>query len=120
MAGNIDQAGGLAFGIRNVGNYFVLRVNALEDNLILFQFKDGERHELASMQVPVPSGAWREIAVEVAGAQVTCLLDGRSMLVHHAPAQVGGYIGLWAKADSVTDFCDLALTRPGQVRSVFI
>ncbi|MFI5331183.1 MAG: pyruvate, phosphate dikinase, partial [Desulfobaccales bacterium] len=31
VAGSIDQAGGLACGIKNINNYFVLRVNALED-----------------------------------------------------------------------------------------
>ena len=43
VAGSIDQAGGLAFGIRNVGNYFVFRINALEDNVILFEFVNNKR-----------------------------------------------------------------------------
>jgi pyruvate,water dikinase len=47
--GRIDQAGGLAFGIRNIGNYFVLRVTALEVNLILFEFVNSRRFERQSV-----------------------------------------------------------------------
>ena len=48
IAGSIDQAGGLAFGIRNVGNYFVLRLNTLEDNVILFEFLNNKRLKRAT------------------------------------------------------------------------
>ena len=43
MSGNVDQAGGLAFGIRNINSYFVLRVNALENNVILFEYVNNKR-----------------------------------------------------------------------------
>ncbi|MFP5239132.1 MAG: PEP/pyruvate-binding domain-containing protein, partial [Acidobacteriota bacterium] len=70
VAGVIDQAAGLAFAVRSAGTYLVLRINALEDNLILFAFKDGSRTELASARLPVETGRWRELAVEVRGEAV--------------------------------------------------
>ncbi|MGC2061455.1 MAG: PEP/pyruvate-binding domain-containing protein, partial [Thermodesulfovibrionales bacterium] len=40
-SGRLDRAGGIAFGIRDRENYFVLRTNALEGNVILFEFING-------------------------------------------------------------------------------
>lgn len=47
LRGSIDQAGGLVFGLRDIGNYFVFRINALEDNAILFEFVNNNRIERA-------------------------------------------------------------------------
>ncbi len=115
VSGHIDQAGGLAFGIRTMGDYLVLRVNALEDNVILFAFKDGQRRELASASLPVASGAWTEIAVEIRQNVATGFVDGKPRIIHHFDAPVRGHIGLWSKADSVTDFKGLsAATDEGE------
>ena len=109
VSGSIDQAGGLAFAVRTAGTYLVLRINALENNLILFEFVDGARTELASASVPVTAGVWWELAVEVAGGSVTGFLDAKPYLIHHFEAPPQGLLGLWTKADSVTDFTSLTV-----------
>lgn len=109
VSGHIDQAGGLAFGVKNMGNYLVLRVNTLEDNFVLFEFKDGERQELASVSVPIERGVWHEIAVEVAGNTIAGFLGDRQLIIYHYENPVSGNVGLWAKADSVTDFGPIIL-----------
>jgi pyruvate,water dikinase len=43
VGGNIDQAGGIAFGIRNVANYFVFRINPLEENVMMYEYCNGHR-----------------------------------------------------------------------------
>ena len=53
VAGLIDQAGGIAFGIQNIGNYFVFRLNSLEDNLILFEYVNSRRIERQSVTRPL-------------------------------------------------------------------
>ena len=55
-AGSVDQAGGLAFGIRNINNYFVLRVNALEDNVILFEYVNNKRLTRARVEKEIKTG----------------------------------------------------------------
>ena len=107
VAGAIDQAGGLAFAVRTAGTYLVLRINALEDNLILFAFKDGRRSELASAHLPVATGHWRELAVEVRGNTVTGFVDGKPYIVHHFDYTPKGLVGVWSKADSVVEFMEL-------------
>ncbi|MFZ5426717.1 MAG: PEP/pyruvate-binding domain-containing protein [Thermodesulfobacteriota bacterium] len=117
--GAIDRAGGLAFAVQSAGTYLTLRINALEDNLMLFRFTDGRRQELASAHLPVKAGEWRELAVEVAGAAVTCLVDGKPYIVHHFSEPPRGFLGLWTKADSVTDFTGLEREEPGGARRMF-
>jgi pyruvate, water dikinase len=74
-AGKIDQAGGLAFGIRNIGNYFVLRVNALEDNLILFEFVNSRRFERHSVARTIKAGQWHRLRVVVDGSRIAGFLN---------------------------------------------
>lgn len=118
VAGTIDRAGGLAFAVRSAGTYLVLRLNALEDNVMLFSFTDGVRKELSSASLPVETGVWRELSVEVRGGRVTCFVDAKPYLVHHFDQTPTGLLGLWSKADSITEFADLASTgADGQTRS---
>lgn len=119
VAGTIDQAGGLAFAVRTAGTYLVLRINALEDNLILFAFYDGRRSELASAHLPVATGQWRELAVDVQGDTVTGFVDGKPYIVHHFDYAPKGLVGVWSKADSVVEFSELRRTD-GQSDLVFL
>jgi pyruvate,water dikinase len=117
--GRIDQAGGLAFAVRTAGTYLALRINALEDNLILFEFVNGRRSELASAAVPVRTGQWRELAVEVSGNTVMGFLDGKPYIIHHFEEPPAGLLGLWTKADSVTEFASLASVFPDGTKREF-
>jgi hypothetical protein len=108
LAGREDQAGGIAFAVQPNGDYLILRGNALEDNLILFQFKNGRRSTLKEVsKVPTKSGQWHELRLVVDGNHVTGAMDGKEYLQYdlgHAPS---GRVGVWSKADSVVDFADL-------------
>ena len=104
VSGNIDRAGGIAFGIRDVSNYFVLRINALEDNVILFEYVNSRRLQRASLKKTIPSGVWQEVAVRISGNEVKGFLDGREVIAYAASQPPQGLVGLWTKADSVTLF----------------
>jgi pyruvate, water dikinase len=104
LDGLIDRAGGIAFGIRDVGNYFVFRINALEDNAILFEFRHSKRFQLATVDVPVASNTWYNVEVRTAGSHVQAYLDNELLIDYEASRSMEGYLGLWTKADSVTEF----------------
>ena len=116
VAGSIDQAAGLAFAVTGTGSYLVFRINALEDNAILFEFTQGKRRELVRASLPVACGQWRELAVDVAqtqaGAAVTCFVDGKAVIVRPFEALPRGLLGLWSKADSVADYARLSAVLP--------
>jgi pyruvate, water dikinase len=104
IAGLIDQAGGIAFGIRDVGNYFVFRINALENNAIIFEFRHSKRFQLATVDIPIFSNRWYDLKAETAGSHVKAYLDGKLLMDYEANRTMEGYLGLWTKADSVTEF----------------
>jgi pyruvate,water dikinase len=113
MGGRIDQAGGLAFGLRNVGNYFVLRVNGLEDNVILFELVNNRRFSRASVPLDIETGRWYDIRVETRGDHILGYVDDELLIDYTSEWHAHGYVGLWAKADSVTAFKDLSIeARP--------
>ncbi len=109
MGGVIDRAGGLAFGVRNMANYFVLRINALEDNAVLFEFVNGRRYERAAVARRIESGRWYLVAAVVRGNAVQGLVEGEPLFEYRADRSLEGYVGLWTKADSVTHFADLRI-----------
>jgi pyruvate,water dikinase len=111
--GRIDRAGGLAFGIRNIGNYFVFRVNALEDNLILFEFVNNRRFERQSVTRRIPADQWHRLRVLVDGSRIAGCLNDELLLEYTAVRSAAGYVGLWTKADSVTSFKDLRFPTAG-------
>lgn len=110
LGGRIDQAGGLAFGIRDADNYFVFRINALEDNAILFEFKNGRRMERARVDRPVESGVWKTLGVILERRRIRAFLEEEAVMDFEADRELVGYLGLWTKADSVTLFRDLYWT----------
>ncbi|KAB2889773.1 MAG: pyruvate, phosphate dikinase [Desulfobulbaceae bacterium] len=113
LAGVIDQAGGLAFAIRDWANYFVFRINALEDNAVLFEFRNGKRFERQSVEIPVPLNQWHRLRVETQGQQIRAFLNEQQLLEHHAERNLTGYLGFWTKADSVTLFKGLTMQPRG-------
>jgi pyruvate,water dikinase len=109
VGGHIDRAGGIAFGIQNSGNYFVLRINALEDNIILFEYKEHKRYQRVGVEEKIATQKWHELSVQIKGNDITGYLGDNKVLEYTADRPVKGLVGLWTKADSVTYFDHLAL-----------
>ncbi len=111
VAGRIDQAAGILFDLKPNGDYYTVRANPLEDNLVLWRFKQGKRGSVEWVKnTPTASGQWHELRVEVRGRTVKSWLNGKLYLTHELPQPVSGRIGLWSKADSVVYFDDLRVT----------
>ncbi len=104
VRGHIDRAGGIAFGILNSSYYYVIRINALEDNIILFEYVNGKRYQRAAINEKIHPDRWCELSVEVRGKRIRGFLDGDPVIEYTADKDVRGFIGLWTKADSVTWF----------------
>ena len=114
MGGNIDRAGGIAFGIRDVDNYFVLRTNALEGNIILFEYINGRRIKKRMIRKKIETGKWHNLSVGISGHDIKCYANGELLMEHDAGRSLKGHIGLWTKADSVTCFENLIIDSDGR------
>jgi hypothetical protein len=110
ISGKTDQAGGLIFGVQDKGNYYILRGNALEDNVIFFTYVNAQRSQLKGAIAKVTPNTWHELRVEVRGNAFVGSLDGKQVVDSSDSRYTAGGIGLWTKADSVTCFDDVEVT----------
>ena len=111
-AGKVDQAAGLAVRVKDARNYYVVRANALEDNVRLYVVLDGDRRQFAGKSLKVSAMQWHTLRLRAVGDRFTVFFDGEQ-LFEATDRRLGepGRIALWSKADSITEFVDLAVER---------
>ena len=108
IAGREDASGGIVFRFTD-GKYYVVRANALEDNLRLYSYDRGRR-QIATARVKAPAlGQWHTLRLVAVGDHMQAWLNGTLELDHHDSRFKAGRVGLWTKADSVTAFDDLTI-----------
>jgi hypothetical protein len=117
VSGDEDQAAGLVWRYRDNNNYYVVRANALEGNVVLYKTVNGKRESLDivgrkggyGVKVPVPQGDWSTLRVDFSGNKFSVKLNGKQLFeVEDATFADAGKVGVWTKADSVTLFDDFA------------
>lgn len=116
VSGRKDQAAGIVWRYRDKDNYYIVRANALENNVVLYKVQNGKREDLPfkgegrtyGKKAKVSSGQWNTLRVTAAGNLFTVYLNGEKLdVVEDATFAGAGKVGLWTKADSVTYFDDL-------------
>jgi hypothetical protein len=110
VAGEVDRAAGIAVRLADRDNYYVVRANALEDNVRLYRVVKGDRQQFAGANAKVPSGVWQELRLVVRGSRFEVFFAGKSLYsATDATFGAAGRVALWTKADSVTSFNDLRI-----------
>jgi hypothetical protein len=113
LSGSVDQAAGLVWRFQDPDNYYVVRANALEDNVVLYKVENGKRSDLKprgswfayGKDAPVPLGKWSSLRVLVRSNSFSVSLNGDHLFdVEDETFSDIGKVGLWTKADSVTLF----------------
>ncbi len=116
IAGSEDRAAGLVWRARDADNYYVVRANALEDNVVLYKTVNGTRSALDivgrkggyGINVPVPANQWHGLRVDFSGSRFRVLYNGKQLFdVEDSTFGDAGKVGLWTKADSVTLFDEI-------------
>jgi hypothetical protein len=108
VSGKVDQACGLVFRYRDENNYYVVRANALENNVRLYYVLNGKRQQFGDWNGPVSSGTWHELRVSAKGDQFEIYWNSKKVIeARDRTFREPGQIGVWTKADSVTYFDDL-------------
>lgn len=110
ISGTVDQAAGLVARYRDKDHYYIVRANALENNVRLYKVERGKRTQFAGMDVKVPANVWQTLTWEVKGTHFRVHLN--DTLLFEADDRTfrdAGKVGLWTKADSVTYFDDLTV-----------
>jgi hypothetical protein len=113
ISGSEDRAGGIVWRAKDANNYYVVRANALEDNVVLYKTVNGVRSSLDlvgqkggyGVKTPVPANQWHTLRVEFAGSRFNVVFNGKPLFAVEDPTFAdAGMVGLWTKADSVTEF----------------
>jgi hypothetical protein len=109
MSGKEDQAGGLIWRAKDSNNYYVARANALEDNVAIYDTVNGRRTERKRTSTKVASNQWHTLRVDFQGSHFTVMFDGTKAIEwDDATFADAGKVGVWTKADSVTEFDDFS------------
>jgi hypothetical protein len=112
VSGDVDRAAGLVVRWTDVDNYYITRANALEGNIRLYHFAGGLRTQIGNWDGAVTDGAWHDYAFEVVGDRLKVSWDGKVVIdLVDTTIAAPGRVGLWTKADSVTAFDDVEVTR---------
>ena len=118
VSGRVDQAAGLVWRYQDQDNYYVVRANALEDNIVLYKVEGGTRTDLPvkgqgrtyGAKRDVPAGQWSTLRVVAEGRRFEVYFNGASLYeVEDATFSKPGRVGVWTKADSITQFDDLTV-----------
>jgi hypothetical protein len=118
ISGRVDQAAGLVWRYQDQNNYYIVRANALEDNVVLYKVENGERTDLPlkgqgrtyGKKSEVPTGQWSTLRVVANGPVFDVYFNGTKLYeVEDTTFSKPGKVGLWTKADSVTQFDDLSV-----------
>lgn len=118
ISGRVDQAAGLVWRYQNQDNYYIVRANALEDNVVLYKVEGGKRTDLPlkgegrtyGKKTDVPAGQWSTLRVVANGRVFEVYYNGTKLYdVEDDTFGKAGKVGVWTKADSVTQFDDLTV-----------
>ena len=119
VSGRVDQAAGLIWRYQDENNYYVVRANARESNVVLYKVENGKRTDLPLKGVgrtygeraQVPVKQWSELRVVVRGSLFQVFYAGRKLFeVEDTTFRGAGRVGLWTKSDSITYFDNLVIT----------
>jgi 3-keto-disaccharide hydrolase len=114
VTGSVDRAAGIVWRYRDPNNYYIVRANALENNVVFYKVENGTRASIAPKGLPsraygvkrnIPKGRWNTLEVTFSGSLFTILLNGERLFeAEDRTFAQAGRTGLWTKADSVTYF----------------
>jgi len=105
VAGKVDQAAGVAMRLIDSDNYYVVRANALENNVRFYRMLKGRREQLEGVDIKVSANEWHTLGLKAEGERFTVMYDDKQLFTTTDQTFTHtGKIALWTKADSVTRF----------------
>jgi hypothetical protein len=110
LLGEEDQGGGLVWRYVNSKNYYIVRLNPLEDNIRVYEVVNGKRKQLQTEDTSVKTAEWFTLKVKAQGDRIECYLNDKMILSGVDDTFPNpGLVGFWSKADAVSLFDDLKI-----------
>ncbi len=110
-SGHIDQGGGPMWRVKDRMNYYVARLNPLEDNFRIYYVKEGRRVMIGTSTFKgIKKGQWFTIKITVKNDLITGWVNGNKLIeVRDLTLGDEGGVGLWSKSDAASSFDDLSV-----------
>jgi len=110
LSGKEDASGGIVFRF-NDGKYYVVRANALEDNVRFYRVVKGTREQLAGADTKVSAKEWHTLGIRAESERFSVSFHGKLLFTASDKTFADpGKVALWTKADSVTRFDAIEIT----------
>ena len=116
VSGRQDQAGGVVFRYRDEKNFYVVRANAMGDDVALIKVENGRVVPITPRGMPpsnfevkhdIQPNAWQILKVSFRGSQFQVYVNHHRLFQAQDSTYTGpGKVGLCTVADSVTYFDD--------------
>jgi hypothetical protein len=105
VSGVTEQMAGVVFRYQNASNYYVVRANALANNVRFYKVVNGQRSDPIGPDVNVAAGVWHSLGVACEGNQINITYDDKPLM----PALgdntfADGLVGFRTKSDAVAYF----------------
>jgi hypothetical protein len=100
---------GVAFGIRDSGDFYLLEESALHDILRLDHFVQGRRRDVREEIYRTRGDEQHNLGIEVRGGQATALIDGKFGYTVNGLTDTDGGIGLFGRTAAATCFSQAAV-----------
>ncbi len=120
VSGRHDQGGGFVWRFIDKENYYIVRANPLEDNVVMYKVENGKRTDLPlvgkgktyGVDVDKLGKGWNTLKVIVRSDLFTVYLNEKELFkVQDKTFTNSGKAGLWTKADAVTYFDDFEIQQ---------
>jgi hypothetical protein len=113
VKGANDQGGGIVWRYQDANDYYIARMNPLEDNFRVYKVVAGKRIQLATKEdLKAPVGTWHTLTITMVGDHIECSLDGKKCLeAKDDTFTKTGRVGLWTKADAQSYFDDFKVSE---------
>lgn len=105
--GRKSQSAGLVWRYQDERNYYLLRADALANEIVLYKVQDGRRVSIVPRRHRIPGHTWQILKVTFRGPRFEVYFDHRRVFVGDDETFLqAGRVGLWAMPGTVTYFDD--------------
>jgi hypothetical protein len=120
VSGRSGQAAGLVWRYRDPRNFYLARLNVLENNIGVYRVVDGQYYALTPRGSPpgtrgvhriIQRSSWSIFKVAVRGRRISVYINHRRIMeTDDSSIDAPGKVGLWTRGDTVVYFDDFRAT----------
>jgi len=109
VRGRMESAG-IAVRLVSPDNYYVARVNALEERVELVRVVNGKTEQIAGTETDVYRDHWHTLGIRVEDERFTVSIDGKLLFTAFDRTFLrDGQVALWTEEDNVTRFEEIEI-----------